>query len=297
MAIPPGAPGSGPQIGTSNAYPPSECTWWADERYHQLTGAFVPWSANASGWLAGAMASGWGYSALPPSGIASIIVLQPGVQGADTHFGHVGIVESVNPDGSVYTSDLNWGTTPSARAGVQFVTFQLGAGVSFVFLASATSPAPGGILPGGIGSIGAALAGLQGHLQPGDSLAQTLVGLDTALALINPFDTTLNNVTQDSAFGLTFDDPASWLLAVTTNIGFDAIAALARTLFLLIGGFILIKVAGAFIDYQQISQTAQGGFQSLGGMFSSSGRGAAATSAGAGGASLGEEAALAAAAA
>jgi len=124
-----------PVIGTVNPYPPSECTWYASERYHSLTGAFVPWLANACDWLQRAQAAGWQFSRFAPSGgIPSIIVLQPGVQGADS-YGHVAIVERVNPDGSVYTSDLNWGMTPEQRARVSYVTFRPGAGVSFVWIA------------------------------------------------------------------------------------------------------------------------------------------------------------------
>src|SRR5712691_4919632 len=98
-----------PTSGSGNRYPPHECTWWANERYHQLAGIYVPWAADAHGWLQGAAGAGWDVSSLPPVGIPSIIVLQPGVQGADGHYGHVGVVEKVNKDGTVYTSDLNWG--------------------------------------------------------------------------------------------------------------------------------------------------------------------------------------------
>ena len=37
----------------------------------------------------------------------SIIVLQPGVENAGIPTGHVGIVEAINPNGSVYVSSWN----------------------------------------------------------------------------------------------------------------------------------------------------------------------------------------------
>lgn len=122
-----------PIVGSSNNYPRSQCTWYANERYHQLAGKYVSWSANASGWLSGAQAAGWSTSSSAPAGVPSIIVLQPGVQLADAVFGHVGVVEQINGDGSVITSDLNWGPNAAARAQVSHVTFRRGPGVNFVW--------------------------------------------------------------------------------------------------------------------------------------------------------------------
>src|SRR5436309_741561 len=34
--------------GTSNPYPRGQCTWWADQRYHQIHGYYVPWRTNAN---------------------------------------------------------------------------------------------------------------------------------------------------------------------------------------------------------------------------------------------------------
>jgi surface antigen len=63
--------------------------------------------------------------------VPSIIVLQSGVQGA-SYFGHVAVVERINADGSVYTSDYNW----YANGGwdtLSYWTFTPGPGVSFVW--------------------------------------------------------------------------------------------------------------------------------------------------------------------
>lgn len=125
------ASGSAPaiQAGRANTYPRGQCTWWADERFHQLSGYYVPWSGNAKDWATLARKyQGWVVSNAPQAG--AIIVLQPGVQGADKTFGHVAVVEQVNLDLSVRTSDQNWAgiTYPNTT----YVNFKLGAGVSFI---------------------------------------------------------------------------------------------------------------------------------------------------------------------
>ncbi|HEY7415701.1 MAG TPA: CHAP domain-containing protein, partial [Ktedonobacteraceae bacterium] len=37
-------------VGTRNLFPYGQCTWWADQRYHQLHGVYVPWVINANAW-------------------------------------------------------------------------------------------------------------------------------------------------------------------------------------------------------------------------------------------------------
>lgn len=107
-----------------------QCTYWANMRYHQLTGVWVPWLGNANQWTAGAINSGWVVSGTPK--VPSIIVLQAGVQGAG-YYGHVAVVEKINADGSVLTSNWNW----AGNWGVEtFVTFRPGPGVAFVWAPS-----------------------------------------------------------------------------------------------------------------------------------------------------------------
>ncbi|TMD71450.1 MAG: CHAP domain-containing protein, partial [Chloroflexi bacterium] len=107
-----------------------QCTYWADLRYHQLTGFWVPWGGNAWEWAAGASASGWNVSSSPH--VPSIIVLQPGVQGAGG-FGHVAVVERINSDGTVYTSNWNWYGNGGGWATWSSWDFTPGPGVSFVW--------------------------------------------------------------------------------------------------------------------------------------------------------------------
>lgn len=106
---------------------PGQCTYWADYRYWQLTGYEVPWAGNADSYAWQAPSYGWIDSAVPM--VHSIIVLQPGVQGAGYGTGHVGIVESINADGSLYVSSWN-----IVGPGIlTYSTYYTGAGVSFVY--------------------------------------------------------------------------------------------------------------------------------------------------------------------
>jgi len=111
-----------------NPFPYPQCTWWADERYHQLHGVYVPWTTNANAWqwTARAYEFGWHVSGRPTVG--SIIDLQPWVQGAYSS-GHVGVVEQVLRNGHVIASSMNWGSNPYA---VSYTEFAPGAGVTFI---------------------------------------------------------------------------------------------------------------------------------------------------------------------
>jgi LysM repeat protein len=117
-----------PVRGKSNAFPYGECTWWANQRYHQLHGVYVPWltQSNAWQWTARARQFYWRVSSTPLPG--AIINLQPRVQGAYS-LGHVAIVERVLANGHVIASNMNWGARPHA---VTYVEFIPGRGVTFI---------------------------------------------------------------------------------------------------------------------------------------------------------------------
>ena len=114
--------------GFVNVFSYGQCTWWAAQRYFQLHSVVVPWrsQANAEQWTARAYENGWNVSSLPVQG--SIIVLQPGVQGA-SGLGHVGIVERVLNDDTAIVSSMNWGY---GDGGISLDLFRPGLGVTFL---------------------------------------------------------------------------------------------------------------------------------------------------------------------
>ena len=83
-----------------------QCTYYMYNRFAQL-GSPIRTSAlgNAAEWPANAAAAGYGVSSTPRAGTA--IVFQRGVGGADPVYGHVGFVERVNADGSLFISEMN----------------------------------------------------------------------------------------------------------------------------------------------------------------------------------------------
>lgn len=112
-----------------NVFPYGSCTWWADQRYYQLHGVFVPWhtQADAWQWTARAYQYGWRVSSRPVPG--AIIDLQPGVQGA-YGLGHVAVVEKILSNGYVIASNMAWGANPWQ---VTYVEFAPGPGVTFIY--------------------------------------------------------------------------------------------------------------------------------------------------------------------
>jgi surface antigen len=119
-----------PTQGSVNVFPYGSCTWWANQRYFQLHGIFVPWrtQSNAWQWTARAYEFGWHVSSVPVVG--AIIVLQPGVEGA-SWAGHVAVVERILSNGHVIASNMNWGAYPWL---VTYVEFAPGPGVTFIHL-------------------------------------------------------------------------------------------------------------------------------------------------------------------
>lgn len=123
-----GIPGAPPGFdNASNHFYYGQCTFWAAMHYHDLTGLWIPWYGNANQWVAGAIANGWIVSNTPK--LHSIIVMQAGIQGAG-YYGHVAIVEKINPDGSVDTSNWNWAGNWAITT---TVTFRPGYGINFVY--------------------------------------------------------------------------------------------------------------------------------------------------------------------
>lgn len=108
-----------------------QCTYWANMRYHELTGHWVPWLGNADAWAYQAPAYGWQTSSVPNPDGPSIIVLQPDTQGAGS-YGHVAVVETGVTDYSngISTSNWNWNDEWATET---WVTFYVGPGVTFIW--------------------------------------------------------------------------------------------------------------------------------------------------------------------
>ena len=111
-------------------WPIGQSTYWANLRYHQLTGHWVQWFGNANQWYMGAQKAGWNFSARPHT--PSIIVLMPYVQGAGD-YGHVGVVESIVSSSKVHTSNMNWYLNGGGFNKVSYDNFTVGAGVYFIW--------------------------------------------------------------------------------------------------------------------------------------------------------------------
>lgn len=128
VCIPGQSTGHQPAKGTGNYFPYGQCTWWANQRYYQLHGIYVPWlsQSNAWQWTARAHQFYWRISSKPSPG--AIIDLQPWVQGA-YGLGHVAVVERILANGHVIASSMNWGANPDEVTDMEFVP---GAGVTFI---------------------------------------------------------------------------------------------------------------------------------------------------------------------
>lgn len=126
----PNSNGSGPVVtGSPHPWPVGVCTYWANLRYHQLTGNWVTWTGNAYQWADGARLAGWHVSSSPH--VPSIIVLMPGVQGA-SGFGHVAVVESASGN-TAHTSNMNWFANGGGYDIVSYYDFTAGSGVYFIW--------------------------------------------------------------------------------------------------------------------------------------------------------------------
>lgn len=86
-----------------NMYPFSQCTWWAYIRRHQLGLPVGSYFGNGGDWASSARALGYKVNHTPSVG--AIVSFAPGQNGSNAQYGHVAIVERVNSDGSIYTSN------------------------------------------------------------------------------------------------------------------------------------------------------------------------------------------------
>lgn len=96
--------GSSPLYG-GNGYSYGYCTWWAANRREQI-GKPIPRNfGNANTWASLAQSAGFAVDGSPRTGD----VLWHKNTYIAGGYGHVAFVESVNPDGSILVSDMNYG--------------------------------------------------------------------------------------------------------------------------------------------------------------------------------------------
>lgn len=89
---------------TGLAYSFSQCTWWAYTRRHQLGLPVGSRFGDGAQWADSARRLGYWVDSTPRHE-GDIIVFQRGQYGSSTMYGHVGIVEHINADGSITTSE------------------------------------------------------------------------------------------------------------------------------------------------------------------------------------------------
>lgn len=107
----------------SNGYDRGYCTWWASYRRTQIGKPIPSNLGNACTWKSRAQAAGLGVGTKPQAGA---VIWTPA-----PCWGHVGFVEKVNDDGSVWVSDMNsrgyarMDTTSGSAGGWNRVSYRL----------------------------------------------------------------------------------------------------------------------------------------------------------------------------
>lgn len=136
----------------SGPYPYGECTYYVDSVTPWIHGDLL---GDAKDWLSRAAQYGLQTGTVPIAG--SIAVIEPGQPGIDVSpFGHVAKVQSVNTDGSVNVTDMNWNYELGV---VQTHTLQASAITGYVYAPSGDTSRT---LQQASGQPGATLAGSQG---------------------------------------------------------------------------------------------------------------------------------------
>lgn len=83
-------------IGGANTYVAGQCTWYAKSKRMDLPSNL----GNANQWLANAQAQGLATGSSPQAGAVGVSF--------EGYYGHVVYIERVNPDGSVFLSEMNY---------------------------------------------------------------------------------------------------------------------------------------------------------------------------------------------
>jgi surface antigen len=107
--------------GNSAGYAFGYCTWWVSHK------RLIPWHGMAAQWWSLARAYGFAEGSTPRVG--AVMVMGYGMAGASASSGHVGYVESVNPNGSFVISEMNWYGSGGGFGKVDYRTITSMAGI------------------------------------------------------------------------------------------------------------------------------------------------------------------------
>ena len=88
-----------------NRYALGNCTWYAYERRAQLGRPIGSFWGNASSWASYASAAGFRVDTTPEVGA---VAQWNSFQGGSGYAGHVAIVERINPDGTIFITEMNF---------------------------------------------------------------------------------------------------------------------------------------------------------------------------------------------
>lgn len=91
-----------------NTYEFGQCTWWVYKRRTQLGLPVGSHMGDGRMWADSAKTLGYWVDSTPRH-VGDVIVFSAGQDGADAVYGHVAIVEAINDDGSVVTSETSAG--------------------------------------------------------------------------------------------------------------------------------------------------------------------------------------------
>jgi hypothetical protein len=110
-----GATPLGQTVGSNPFVEDDFCTWYTEVRFHDYVinhpsmypagHTYINVGGNAYQWRSSALQHGWTVTATPTAN--SIVVFQPGVEGADSRNGHVAWVTAVRPGGRFTVAELN----------------------------------------------------------------------------------------------------------------------------------------------------------------------------------------------
>lgn len=89
-----------------NAYAYGYCTYWVFDRRMQLGRPVGSFWGNATTWSYYAKSAGYRVDSTPEVG--AVYQMNAYIDSYTGVYGHVGVVESVNSDGSIYVSDMNY---------------------------------------------------------------------------------------------------------------------------------------------------------------------------------------------